>query len=581
MLEGTDRGAATRRPPVLSREGSDPPMSSLPQAKARPPVIRVAPGQANFAGDRTRLIPAWIISVFLNSFIFGLFALTLFWGSTRGSGVPIMDASDVVETTVEDPAEKLDLTGADIGNNPAVPLNYDVPRVGGVSVPGPASPDQLPGILGATADAPMANIPAPPGLGPNGLGRGLDSDVLGNANRVGLAGGIDGVLMPGGFQGRSGQTRERLALQGGGNALSEAAVAAGLLWLARHQAPDGHWSLTHFNRNANLRFPDGSARIPDDRSTGRGNYQDDIAGTAFGLLPFLAAGETHKPGADKKAVNYAKVVAAGLRYLLSKQTAEGQFPGTMYTHGLATITICEAYGLTSDPLLRGPAQQAIRFIVAAQNRTLGGWRYFPGATDSDTSVVGWQVMALKSGQMAGLSVPKSSLDLAGKWLDSCMTSDKGGYGYIDRTETPTMTSVGLLRRMYLGWNPRNPGILAGIGRLVPRDASGKRRPAVATDNMYYNYYATQVMHHFGGANWEKVWNPAMRDFLVKTQDHGANLNQKGSWDPRADVHGKQGGRLTITSLSLLTLEVYYRHLPLYRRELGVLKDAAEKSSERK
>ena len=27
-----------------------------------------------------------------------------------------------------------------------------------------------------------------------------------------------------------------------------------------------------------------------------------------------------------------------------------------------------------------------------------------------------------------------------------------------------------------------------------------------------------------------------------------------------------------TSLSLLTLEVYYRHLPLYRREMGGQKD---------
>jgi hypothetical protein len=549
------------------------PSRATDQVRTRPPVIRVAPGQANFAGSWMRLIPAWIISVVLNSLIFGLFLLTIFLGSSRANA-PDMDATQSVETTVEDPADKADLTNPDIGIDPTVPLNYNVDRIEDVSVPGPVNPDQAVGIPGAPPDAPMANIPAPPGFGEHGLGAGVKSDVAGNAAMFGAPGGSGGIFMAGGFGGRSGATREKLALQGGGNPLSEAAVAEGLLWLARHQAPDGHWSITKFNRNVNLKFPNGSTRIPNDRSSGQGSYQDDIAGTAFGLLPFLGAGETHKPSGGKKTVNYAKVVEAGLRYLISKQTAEGQFPGTMYTHGLATITICEAYGLTSDPFLKEHAQRAIRFIVAAQNQTLGGWRYTPKAADSDTSVVGWQVMALKSGQMAGLSVPKSSLDLAGKWLDSCMTSDKGGYGYVNNQETPTMTSVGLLCRMYLGWSPKNPGILAGINRLVPKDGSGKRRPAVATDNMYYNYYATQVMHHFGGENWEKVWNPAMRDFLVKTQDRGANLATKGSWDPRSDVHGKQGGRLMLTSLSLLTLEVYYRHLPLYRRELGGAKDAA-------
>jgi hypothetical protein len=87
--------------------------------------------------------------------------------------------------------------------------------------------------------------------------------------------------------------------------------------------------------------------------------------------------------------------------------------------------------------------------------------------------------------------------------------------------------------------------------------------------MYYYYYATQVMHHLGGDNW-KEWNKKMRDALVKEQDQGKNAaykHQEGSWSPEADPHGGIGGRLMITSLSILTLEVYYRHLPLYRRDV--------------
>ena len=45
--------------------------------------------------------------------------------------------------------------------------------------------------------------------------------------------------------------------------------------------------------------------------------------------------------------------------------------------------------------------------------------------------------------------------------------------------------------------------------------------------------------------------------------------RRGSWDPNgptADPWGGHGGRHMITSLSVLTLEVYYRYLPLYSRD---------------
>ena len=81
-------------------------------------------------------------------------------------------------------------------------------------------------------------------------------------------------------------------------------------------------------------------------------------------------------------------------------------------------------------------------------------------------------------------------------------------------------------------------------------------------NMYYSYYATQVMHHMGGSAWDQ-WNPKMRDGLIAAQDKGdgKSPHQKGSWNGGY-------GRIMESSLSLLTLEVYYRHMPLYRRDVG-------------
>jgi hypothetical protein len=54
----------------------------------------------------------------------------------------------------------------------------------------------------------------------------------------------------------------------------------------------------------------------------------------------------------------------------------------------------------------------------------------------------------------------------------------------------------------------------------------------------------------------------MRDLLVNTQEKSGH--QAGSWAPRGE-HSSAGGRIYETALSVCTLEVYYRHLPLFRQ----------------
>src|SRR5262249_11384961 len=125
------------------------------------------------------------------------------------------------------------------------------------------------------------------------------------------------------------------------------------------------------------------ARLAPCNCDGRG-IVNDVAGTAFGLLPFLATGVTHRPPGAGGEGRYTKQVELGLKWLMSKQNKDGDFTGAgMYGHGLATIALCEAYGLTSDPLLKNPAQRAIDYIVKAQHFA-GGWRYQPNQA-GDTS----------------------------------------------------------------------------------------------------------------------------------------------------------------------------------------------------
>jgi hypothetical protein len=281
----------------------------------------------------------------------------------------------------------------------------------------------------------------------------------------------------------------------------------------------------------------------------------DVAGTALALLPFLGAGQTHLDG------KYQREVERGLRWLVQHQNASGDLPtrgnAHMYAHGQGAIALCEAYALTRSDWLREPAQKAVDFIVQAQHYE-GGWRYQPGDR-GDTSVVGWQLMALKSAQMAYLEVPPKTFELARQYLDEAQTDHYGGrYAYMPgRPATHVMTAEALLCRQYLGWPRNHPGLESGARHLL-----GDYPPNRGQMDMYYWYYATQVMHHLGGDAWD-AWNYQMRDILVSLQETRGHA--AGSWTPQGGPHDATGGRIYMTALAVCTLEVYYRHLPLYRQ----------------
>jgi hypothetical protein len=277
-----------------------------------------------------------------------------------------------------------------------------------------------------------------------------------------------------------------------------------------------------------------------------------MGGTALGVLPFLGAGQTHKQG------KYKANVQAALAYIVShmKVTPEGgncMDAGSMYSHGLCAIALCESYALSQDKSLAAPAQLAMNFISAAQDPVGGGWRYAvrqPG----DTSVVGWQLMALKSGHLSALSVPPQTIKKAIAFLDAVQDDGGAYYGYTDKGRGPATSAVGLLCRMYLGWKREEPALERGVKALAKRGPS--------PSDMYFNYYATQVLHQYEGELWS-AWNEKMRDQLINTQSK--NGHETGSWYYPGGHTNEAGGRLCVTSLCTMTLEVYYRHMPLYKK----------------
>jgi hypothetical protein len=443
----------------------------------------------------------------------------------------------------------------------------NLPELQAIEQPEPIRPDALQANPQETTSREISELIAPINVRLDDLEPAVRSDV---DDPVGPP-----ILRADHFGGRaSATTRQALVEQYGGNAASEQAVQWGLEWLARHQDDDGSWSFDHISSDSMCEH---DCTMPGSLTNCR------MGATALALLCFLGAGHTPASGQFRSEVD------RGLEYLIEHMEVTpnggdlrgGFIEQGMYVQGLATIALCEAHAMTAEVLrdeesrelfnedpallqrrqeqtlrIREAAQEAIGFIAWAQAED-GGWRYLPQQR-GDTSVVGWQVMALESARSARIRVPPGTLAGVNRFLNRVQIERGARYGYAGRSEGGATTAVGLLCRMYLGWGRGNNALGRGVQHL-------SRRAPSPTD-MYYNYYATQVLHHWGGEEWRR-WNAVMRDQLIDAQETRGHA--RGSWLPTSQHGDTQGGRLYQTTLSIMTLEVYYRHLPLYRdRDLG-------------
>ena len=468
------------------------------------------------------ITPAWFVS-----FLLHLIALLILALIVLGVDGPVKEAITLSTSLDHNKRE-----GADIRlENPLDRLQYDLPLANQLDVDEEelrkvlqqAEQDAMELQVDHQPTAPLANI----------------DDVRKNITTR------QGPLMS--FAARDPRVRSEIVRKEGGTTLTEAAVARGLKWLASVQNQDGSWSLKDYDDH------------DDPDNTG------DAMATSLALLPFLGAGQTHEYG------RYKQNVAKGLAWLIDRQKADGDLRAGytrnagMYAHGQGAIVLCEALAMTGDEQLREPARKAIRFTERAQHSE-GGWRYRPGQR-GDTSVYGWHLMALQSARAPnlGLDVDKSTMKLADYFLDKVSTTPprrlrmpKGSiYTYQPGGDgTPVMTAEAILCRIYLGWKRDDPRLMAAVSWLV-----NDHLPTTDEMNIYYWYYGTQVMHHYGGQAWE-VWNDRMREILVGTQR--TRGRHPGSWEPRNFRWGEQGGRIYTTALAVCTLEVYYRHLPIFQ-----------------
>ena len=320
------------------------------------------------------------------------------------------------------------------------------------------------------------------------------------------------------------------------NAETDRAARRALDYLLAAQQSDGSWESGGFGRATSV--------------------------TSLAVMAFLSCG--HTPGVDGP---YREAIDRGIAYVIDHQRPDGMLVsnashGPMYCHGISTLMLAEVVGTTPDPKLstrcREALSKAVALIVRAQRVPksedhAGGWRYQPSSYDSDLSVSGWQVVALRAARDAGCSVPSESIDAALGYVRRCAEPRSGGFTYQAARGAPNnpRTGTGILSLELCGPHA-TPEALAGASYLA------QHPPSWSSDYFFYEaYYCPQALFQLGDDHFLPYY-AALVPILLNHQ------NPDGSWYSPSG-NDRIGGRVYCTALGVLALAVEYRYLPIYQR----------------
>lgn len=311
------------------------------------------------------------------------------------------------------------------------------------------------------------------------------------------------------------------------------AIVRALGYLAAHQEPSGCWKSETFGEMTST--------------------------TSLAIMAFLAAGHLPDEGP------YSAGMQRGIAWVLDHQSKNGLLVhrtshGPMYCHGISTLMLAEVVGMVPpdlDKRVRHALQEAVKLILDAQDQEkpdahAGGWRYQPTSRDSDLSVTGWQLLALRAARNAGCDVPIENIQRAVAYVKRCSLPEHQGFAYQPTGgRTAVRTGNGILALEICGEH-HTPEALGGALYLV--------ETPLRDDEPYFYYgayYCGVGMFQIGGEPWEKTRNH-LHDLLLPKQ------TAAGNWQP-VDASENGAGAVYATSLAVLSLAVEYQYLPIYQR----------------
>lgn len=379
-------------------------------------------------------------------------------------------------------------------------------------------------------------------------------------------------------------------------------VDSALDWLARHQNSDGSWSITECTANCGKFGKKGNCK-PEE-----GDSEYDIGATGLALLAFM--GEGYMPGGNavtnKNGINYDEVVKKGLLFLKKNRDASGRIGNEsdhmMYNHVIAALALTEGYLLRRIELFRNAAQKGVDFVIKAQNvekvadgetgETRLGWTYISRGERNDSSITGWCSMLLKSAEYAQLSFPKSAYEGIRRWYDNVTDDDTGIVGYDKKWRSsqaygavlrgsngeilngkdrfdiqPALTAIAIMSKLFINKGNKDDKTDRDVKKIITEHLPECDKENRKVD-FYYWYNASYALFQYyptTGSEWKR-WNNALKEALIgsKKQNSVQDECKVGSWEP-IDRWSCKGGRVSITALGALILQVYYRYAQLKER----------------
>lgn len=331
------------------------------------------------------------------------------------------------------------------------------------------------------------------------------------------------------------------------------ALTRALDYLAREQSKEGYWSQ---KRND---FKVGLAGLALQAFIGGECVLKDYSSNIDAAINFLKT--KYHPSSDYQSGTKDRAIYGGL-------IAEDN---PMYEHGIATLTLIEALVEMNDLSLTPLIEDALQLIIRAQNtehkpellggpinvdsEDYGGWRYGPDSTDSDISVTGWQILALKGALTAGFSIPEWSLSKAADYLRSCYDGDYHSFGYTSPGDGCARTGIGVLGLQLSGY-PDDPLIKPALRYMQDNAPAWESEDPGDGWPFYYWYYGSRAMLLAGGEYW-RIWKNWTCRLVVDHQ------NSDGSW---TGAQREEEMEIYTTALGALMLELCCGHLPVYMHE---------------
>jgi len=295
-----------------------------------------------------------------------------------------------------------------------------------------------------------------------------------------------------------------------------------------------------------------------------GSFGSDLkpALTGLSLLAFLASGHTPEVG------RFGVSVRTSADYLANLNPEGGYFgrdESRMYGHCIVTLALAEAYGMEVDEIqrrrIRATLEKSLKVIYAGQDMRKekpqfeGGWRYQPQSADSDLSVSAWAMVAMRACESAGLQVPKARVDRAAAYIRRCYRPEQRGFSYQGEGEANAAMTGAALLNLYL-----LDAVDAELGAAATKFLIDKPVKDNTQHYYYAMYYTTQAAFQAGDPAWGAVWKNNSEQLLALAQ-------KDGSWPAKPDVPGndQKNARSYATAMSVLTLSVPLRVLPIYQR----------------